>query len=285
MLDIIKDTLLDSVKLLPFLFLSYILIEYIEHKSSKKLSNALEKSGKFGPLVGSVLGCIPQCGFSVTASNLFSGRVITLGTLISVFLATSDEAIPVLLSTPSNFLLILKVLAIKFIAGFIIGTIVDIVMRKRNSISSSQIDEHIHSICKNCDCNHGILKSSIKHTFNIFIFVLIIAFVLNITIEVIGEDNLSKVLMTGSVFEPFIAALIGLIPNCASSVLLTQLHMAGNLSFSAMVAGLCSGAGIGLAVLFKSNKNLKENLFILLTVYLSGAFVGVLINFLRVIFL
>lgn len=278
MLDIIFDTILDSIKLLPFLFLSYLLIEFIEHKSSKKFENILEKSGKFGPVLGALLGCVPQCGFSVTASNLFSGRVITLGTLIAVFLSTSDEAIPVLLSNPGNIGIIFKILAIKVIAGLLIGIIIDLIIRKKHTLNHEEKNEHIHKMCEHCDCEHGIFKSTLKHTISIFIFILIIGFILNLVIYLIGEDNLSKILMNGTIFQPFISALIGLIPNCASSVLLAQLFMSGDLVFSSMIAGLCANAGLGLIVLFKTNKDFKGNVAILIITYLSGAFVGLLLQ-------
>ncbi|MEG2646073.1 MAG: putative manganese transporter [Clostridia bacterium] len=285
MLDIIIDTLIDSIKLLPFLFLSYLLIEFIEHKSSKKLGNILKNSGKFGPVIGSILGCVPQCGFSVTASNLFSGRVITLGTLIAVFLSTSDEAIPVLLSHPNNIGLIIKIILIKLVIGLVIGTLIDFIFRTKKSLTTDvkEANEHIHQMCSHCDCEHGIFKSAIKHTISIFLFIVIVAFVLNSIIAFIGEVNLSKILMLGSIFQPFIAGVIGLIPNCASSVILTELYLSGSLSIASLIAGLCAGSGLGIIVLFRVNKNLKENLKVLAIVYLSGVSVGILIQLIEMI--
>ena len=223
MKDIILDTLLDSLKMLPFLFLSYLIIEFIEHKSSKKIEKALKNSGKCGPIIGGILGIFPQCGFSVTAATLYASRVITLGTLVAVFLTTSDEAIPVLLSHPESMPILLKVIGLKLIIGVVIGFIIDLIFRKKHTPieEKEKTQEHIHSMCANCDCNHsGILKSSIKHTLNVFIFILIFAFILNTLIHYIGEEMLSKLLMSGSVFQPLVAGLIGLIPNCASSCLL-----------------------------------------------------------------
>ncbi len=282
MLDVIIDTLLDSIKLIPFLFLSYLLIEYIEHKSSKDLGKILTKSGKFGPSVGAILGLVPQCGFSVTASNLYAGRVITLGTLIAVFISTSDEAIPVLLSHPENYMDILKIISVKFIVAIISATIIDLIFRKKHTLNKDikDVREHMHEICSNCECEHKghILKPTIKHTINTFIFIIIVAFILNTAVYLIGEDNLSKLLMNGNILQPFISGIIGLIPNCASSVLLTELYISGNLSFASIIAGLCTGAGIGLAVLFKVNSNMKENIKILGLVYLIGCFAGLLIE-------
>lgn len=287
MLHIISHSFIDSLKLLPFLFLSYLLIEFIEHKSSKTLEKILKGSGKFGSIIGSVLGLVPQCGFSVTAANLFSGRVITVGTLIAVFLSTSDEAIPILLSHPDRASEILKVLVIKLLIGIVAGLTIDFIFRKRHNIKKNveELHEHVHKICSHCDCEHnkGILKPALKHTINIFIFIFIVTFVLNIAIHLIGEDNLSKVLLTGSMLQPFIAGIIGLIPNCASSVILTELYIAGNLSFGSMIAGLCTGAGIGIVVLFKANHNLKQNLKILGSIYGIGIISGIIINLISLI--
>ncbi len=282
MLDVILDTLIDSLKLLPFLFLSYLLIEFIEHKSSKTLEKILKNSGKFGSVIGSALGIVPQCGFSVTASNLYASRVITIGTLIAVFLSTSDEAIPVLLAHPNNASLIIKIIVFKFIIGIIAGLFIDFILRKKHNLNDEvqDVHEHMHEMCSHCDCKegHSILKPALKHTINIFIFILIVSFILNTIIYIIGDDRLSKILMNGSIFQPIISALIGLIPNCASSVLLTELYIAGNISFASIIAGLCSGAGIGMVVLFKVNHNVKENLKILVSVYGISCLFGIIIS-------
>ncbi len=284
MKDIILDTIFDSLKMLPFLFLSYLIIEYIEKKSSKKIQKLLSNSGKFGPIIGSLLGCLPQCGFSVTASNLYACRVISIGTLISVFLTTSDEAIPVLISNPGSIGVLLKIILIKLVIGIIFGFIIDYILRKKEKVDTKEVTEHIHHMCENCDCDHsGVFKSAIKHTINIFLFILIASFILNVVIWAIGDEMLSKILMSGTILQPFIASLIGLIPNCASSVLLTELYLSGNISFASIIAGLSSGSGIGLIVLLKENKNLKENLKILLSVYIIGTFTGLLIELIGII--
>lgn len=286
MLDVIKDTLIDSVKMLPFLFLSYLIIEFIEHKSSKKIEKILKNSGKFGPAIGAILGIFPQCGFSVTASTLYASRVITLGTLITVFLTTSDEAIPVLLTHPNSFPLMLKIIGLKFILGMCVGFIIDLIFRKKHTPKEDvkETEEHIHHMCEHCDCEHkGILRPALKHTIEVFIFILIFAFILNTAIYLIGEEMLSKILMSGSIFQPIIASLIGLIPNCASSVLLTELYLSGNISFASIIAGLSSGSGLGLVILFKENKNIKENLKILGIVYLIGVSIGLIIELIGII--
>lgn len=289
MLDIVFDTLIDGLKLLPFLFISYLIIEFIEHKASDKINKTLANSGKFGSVIGAILGCFPQCGFSGAASSLYSGRIITLGTLIAVFISTSDEAIPILISNPDNFLVILKILIIKIIIAILFGSIIDFIVNKKldkNKVEENR-SEHLKDMCShsNCNCeNEGILKPALKHTLNIFGFILAISFILNVVIWLIGEENLSYLLMHGSIFQPFIAGLIGLIPNCASSILLTELYISGNISFAAIIAGLCSGAGIGLIVLFKTNNNLKENLKIVGLLYAIGVISGLFIEVISSLF-
>ncbi len=287
MLDVLLDTVIDSIKLIPFLFLSYLLIEYIEHKSSKTLEKVLKNSGKFGPVIGAILGIVPQCGFSVTAANFFSSRVITVGTLIAVFLSTSDEAIPVFLSHPDKSFEIFKIIGVKLLIAIFAGIIIDFIFKKSHNIQNELKDAqaHMHAVCSHCDCEHqkGILIPTLRHTANIFIFILIVTFVLNTAIFLIGENNLSNILLSGNILQPFISGLIGLIPNCASSVLLTELYIAGNISFGSMISGLCTGAGIGLIVLFKMNNNLKQNLKVLASIYMIGSISGVIITLISLI--
>ena len=280
MLDVFIDALIDSLKILPFLFLSYLLIEYIEHKSSEKLEKALSTSGKYSKVVGSILGIIPQCGFSAVAANLFSSRVITIGTLVSVFLATSDEAIPVILTYPEKSKDLLLILGIKFIIAIIFGTIVDMIFTKKHTAEENSHDmhEHMHDMCKDCDCEHGILKSSIKHTIQIFLFLLIFSIIIGGFVELIGEERFSKVILSGSIFQPFITSIIGLIPNCASSILLSKLYVEGAISLGAIISGLSTGAGVGGILLIRTNKNMKENLKILGLVYVIGVFCGIVVD-------
>ena len=278
MIDIITETLIDSIKILPFLFLSYLLIEYIEHKSSHKLEKALSASGKYSKVVGSILGIIPQCGFSAVAANLFSSRVITIGTLVAVFLATSDEAIPILLTYPEKSKDLIMILVIKFIIAVVIDAILNLKKNKEAKFDNDEMHTHMHDICKDCDCDHGLLKSSIKHTLSIFLFLVVITFIINIAVELIGDENFSKIILSGSILQPFVASIIGLIPNCAASVLLSKLYVDGALSLGSIIAGLSTGAGVGGIILFKTNKNLKENLSILGLVYLIGAFCGIFID-------
>lgn len=280
MLDVFMDALIDSLKILPFLFLSYLLIEYIEHKSSEKLEKALSTSGKYSKVVGSILGIIPQCGFSAVAANLFSSRVITIGTLVSVFLATSDEAIPVILTYPEKSKDLLLILGIKFIIAIIFGTIVDMIFTKKHTIEENSHDmhEHMHDMCKDCDCEHGILRSSIKHTIQIFLFLLVFSIIIGGFVELIGEERFSKIILSGSIFQPFVTSIIGLIPNCASSILLSKLYVEGAISLGAIISGLSTGAGVGGILLIRTNKNMKENLKILGLVYVIGVFCGIIVD-------
>lgn len=279
MLDVIKDTVIDSLKLLPFLFLTFLLMEYFEHKMKNKSKKIVEKAGKFGPIIGSFLGVIPQCGFSVAATNLYATRIITLGTLISIYLSTSDEMLPILLSEKVEFGLIAEVLLIKIIVGIICGFIIDLVYRKKEKI---EIQEFCHD--KHCDCEHSILKSTLKHTFDIFMFILIISFVLNLAFSYLGEEVISSILMKNSIFGSFLTSLLGLIPNCFSSVLITQLYLKNTISFASMIGGLLTGSGVALLVLFRVNKDKKQNFRILLLLYLIGALTGLLISVFDMIF-
>ena len=280
MIDIIQDTLIDSVKLFPFLFVTYLILEFLEHKTGDKSKKIIKQSGKFGPILGSILGIFPQCGFSTAASNFYAGRIITIGTLIAVFLSTSDEMLPILISEQAPISLILKILLIKLIIGIIAGFIIDIILKllKKNNTSENEIEhlcEHEHCHCE----DENIFKSSLIHSIHIFIYILIITFVLNLIIYFIGEDNISAVLTSNTFFGPIIASLIGLIPNCASSVILTKLYLENVLSISTMISGLLVNAGVGLLVLFRVNKNLKENIFITILLYLIGVISGFILSF------
>lgn len=276
-LDVLIDTALDSLKMLPFLFIAFLILEAIEHRAGQKITRALAASGKAGPIIGSALGCIPQCGFSVFAANLYSGGIITLGTLLAVFLSTSDEAVIILLSKPDKGAEILKLILIKVAIGIISGYIIDLIMRRRpakpKNVEELCSSEHCH-----CHEHKGILYPAFLHTVKIFFFILIFTGILNFLIEFIGIEKLSSILLHDTFFQPFIAALIGLIPNCASSVMLTELYLNGAISFASIVSGLCSGAGIGLIVLFRANKNVKENLKIIGILYGISAVCGVLIE-------
>ena len=280
MLHILEHTLTDTIKILPFLLIAYLIMEYIEHKTTKKTKEAIKKSGKFGPLIGSILGAFPQCGFSVTATNLYAGRVITLGTLFAVYLSTSDEMLPILISEGVSGTLIFKILGIKILIGIIAGFIIDFIASKfyKNKIE----DSNIESICEHdhCHCEEGIWKSALKHTLNIFVFIFVISLILNGVIEFIGEEALYSLATSNQILSILIACLIGLIPNCASSVILTQLFLANVFSLPVMIGGLLVNAGVGLLVLFKVNHNQKENIKIVLCLYIIGVLSATVLQYL-----
>ena len=277
MLDVIKDAIVDSVKILPFLFITYLIMEYIEHKTSEKSKDMIKKSGKFGPLIGSLLGVFPQCGFSVSATNLYSARVITLGTLIAVYLSTSDEMLPIFISQSVPAITILKILGVKFVIGMIAGFIIDFVLKL---VNINKNEEKIIDICEkeHCHCEHGIIKSALKHTINIFLFIILISLIINIVIYFIGEDSIAGFLQNRPIIGPMISGIIGLIPNCAASVIITQMYLENVISFATLMSGLLVGAGVGLAVLFRINKGIKQNLFITLLLYLIGVTVGIIME-------
>lgn len=284
MLEIIEDTLIDSIKLIPFLFITYLIMEYIEHKTKDKTKEAIKKSGKFGPLIGGVLGIVPQCGFSVSATNLYAARVITLGTLLAVYLSTSDEMLPIFISEAVPVTTILKILGVKLLIGVIAGFIIDFVIRLVNK--GKQEEEKIIDLCEkeHCHCENGIIKSALKHTINIFIFILLFTFILNIIIYLIGEETIAGFLTNQPILGPVIAGIIGLIPNCASSVLLTQMYLENVISAATLISGLLVGAGVGLAVLFKTNKGIKQNLKITALLYVIGVVSGILIELIGIQF-
>ena len=282
MLEVLEDALIDSIKLLPFLFITYLIMEYIEHKTSDKAKKAIKKSGKFGPAIGAILGIFPQCGFSVSATNLYAARVITLGTLIAVYLSTSDEMLPIFISEAVPAITIIKILGIKLLIGMIAGFIIDSVLRLKNK----EQDEKIVDLCEkeHCHCEHGIVKSALKHTIHIFIFILLITLVINTIIYFIGEDTLANFIQLNPILGPIIAGLIGLIPNCAASVILTQLYLENVITAATMISGLLVGAGVGLAVLFKINKGIKENIKITALLYSIGVISGIIIELIGISF-
>lgn len=274
MREVTLETIVDSVKLVPFLFIAFLLIELFEHKFSKKSKETLKKSGKFGPVLGSLLGIVPQCGFSVLATNLYVTRIITLGTLFSVYLATSDEMLPLLIANKAPISLIVKILGIKLFLGMLFGFVIDLVIKKKDDLN--------YEIChdEHCHCKEGIVLASIKHTLNIFVFILICTFIINLVLEFLGGEYLEKLFLRDNIFGALLTSLIGLIPNCAASVVLTELFLSNAITFGALIGGLLAGAGVALLVLFKINKNKKENIKILIALYLIGAICGIIIDLL-----
>lgn len=325
MWEAILEAVIDSLKALPILLAVYLLVEFMEHKGGVKFEKMVSSSKKFGPLWGAGLGVVPQCGFSAVMADLFSKKMITIGTLFSVFIATSDEAFAILLSKPEKITSLLVLIGCKLLLAIIIGYALDLIFRKENknlvsdNIVHSEHFEHEHShshekkvemtMCEKCEleekscetCGHNhlhhhhelenekvekkskivwhIILQAVLHTLVIFAIIL----VTNVLIQVIlnlagGEDVLVKILGKNSWYQPLICALIGLIPNCAGSVVLANLYVDGLLSFSSCLGGLCTGAGVGLIILFKNKKNWKQNIFITIMLYLVGAVVGLIFN-------
>lgn len=291
-LEALKETGIDSIKLLPFLFLTYLLMEYIENRTSDQTKQVMRRSGKWGPVLGSVLGAVPQCGFSAAAANLYAGRVITMGTLIAVFLSTSDEMLPVFLSEAVPFPVIGKIILLKVVVGLLAGFLVDLTINRKSfwAVIHRKGDLRknnpfqIKEMCavQKCNCAGSLLKPALSHTLQVFLFLFLISFALELMIEGIGEESLKGFVMNEPIIGELLAGVIGLIPNCAASVVLTELYLEGAMSISALLSGLFVGAGVGLLVLFRVNKNRKDNLRILLTLYGLGVGFGILLGALQV---
>ena len=277
MLDVLLDALMDTLKLIPYLFVTFLLLEIIEHKFSKKSEKILENNKKFGPFIGGLLGGLPQCGFSAIASNLFSSKVITMGTVVAIFLATSDEMLPIMLGEKVDPKLMFGIVGFKVILGIIVGLIVDFIYKNK----TEKNHESIHHMCEHdhCDCDHSnVFVSSLLHTLKTVIFVLVANILIGIAIFYIGEDNISNLLLNHNILGYFISSLIGLIPNCAASVIITEVYLNKLISIGTLIAGLLTGAGLGILLLFKNNKNMKENLTILGIVYFVGVIAGIIID-------
>lgn len=257
-LDIVTDTTLDCLKMLPFLVVAFLVIEALEHYSSDFTAGILAKVGVAGPAVGALAGCIPQCGFSVMAANFYAGGVISVGTLLSVFIATSDEAVLIMMGNPDRIGDIGKLLAAKVVIAITAGYIVDIFLKNKVESKKSKTD-----FCKDCGCEKedaGIIRPAWNHTKKVLLYIFVFTGILNLCVELLGIDWLSAFLLGDTIFQPMIASIIGLIPNCAASVILTELYLSGAISFASVISGLCTGAGMGLVVLFRMNNNKRENI-------------------------
>jgi hypothetical protein len=279
--EILLHTLIDTAKLLPFLFLSYLLMEFLEHRSGNAAEGWLQRSGKIGPLFGGLCGILPQCGFSAAASGLYSGRIITVGTLLSVYLATSDEMLPILISHGADPLLILKLLGSKLLVGVVAGFAVDALYRLiRRRRHYPEQEPQIEELCEreHCRCEDHFALSALKHTLQIALFILLFNLLLNLVIHGVGEEKLGTLLSDLPVLGNVLAALVGLIPNCASSVVLTELYLASILPVGATLSGLLVNAGIGLVVLFRNNRPFSDSLRVLLLLLLIGISVGILVD-------
>ena len=284
MTEIIIDSVIDSIKLLPFLFLTYLFMEWLEHKTGSAARNTIRIAGKLGPVWGGLLGVIPQCGFSAAASSLFTGRVITVGTLIAVYLSTSDEMFPIMISNAVPAATIIKILACKAAIGIISGLVVEYVYIHVLKKQEKEMD--IHEICEEerCNCEHGLLSSALTHTLHVFVYIFLISLALNIIIGLVGEETLAGLFTGAPIVGELIAALVGLIPNCASSVVITQLYLEHIIGTGAMMAGLLVNAGVGILILFRLNHDRKQNFRIIGLLYGLGVFWGIIIELTGIVF-
>ncbi len=280
--EVVLDSLKDFGKLLPFLFLTYLFMEFLEHRAGGGMEKAIRRAGRVGPLLGGLLGVVPQCGFSAAASGLYAGRVISLGTLIAVYLSTSDEMLPILIAEGAEASVILKLLGIKLLIGVAAGFLIDLSLRLL--VKKKADDEHIHELCEHegCHCEEGILRSALHHTLHIGLFLLLIMLLLNAAVFFLGEVRSESVFSTVPVLGHLLAALVGLIPNCASSVLITKLYLEGVLSAGCMLSGLLVGTGVGLLVLFRVSRKKRDAFFVLLVLFGIGALAGMLLDLLGI---
>ena len=287
--DVLLDAFLDTLYLIPFLFVTYLLMEWLEHHMGERSQRSIQRAGIAGPVFGGLLGAIPQCGFSAAASTLYAGRVVTLGTLFAVYLSTSDEMLPIFIAEqvpPSTLFL---VLGSKIVIGIVFGFIVDAILRARRRMPEGP---HIHELCEqdHCHCEgeettrFPILKSAVIHTLQVTLFVFLISLALNIAFEAIGEDAIGEFLSANGVLAVLGAGVVGLIPNCAASVAIAQLYVDGMLSTGAMMAGLLSAAGVGLLVLLRSNRPARQNAMIVLTLLAVGIVCGLAFDALGIVF-
>ncbi len=272
----LEHTIEDSVFVIVVLFLTYLAMEYLEHHTGNKIQLWIRKAGRLGPVIGAVAGAVPQCGFSAAASNLYAGRVITMGTLIAIYLSTSDEMLPVMLSSQVPAETVLGILAVKLAVGIAAGFVIDLIFRNHH-----EEHMHIHEICEqeHCACEQGIFRSALKHTVQVGVFLLLISFILNLVLELLGENILAELLLNRPVAGPLVAGLVGLIPNCAASVVITELYLEELIGAGSMLAGLLVGAGVGLLVLFRVNHRRLENLKIAGILYLVGVTMGIVVEF------
>ncbi len=293
LLHALEHSLTETLKMLPFLIIAFAVLEIIEAKLEEKSSTAIQHAGKTGPALGALLGLIPQCGFSVIGSNFYAKRIISLGTLIAIYLSTSDEALLVMLTSGDQWVDLLLVIAFKFGIGITAGYVIDLVLRKAKQ--EPKECHHLHHHDDSCDdeeligedhcCSHTDWKAiaicTAKRTISVWIFLFVASVTWNWCIEAIVEVRLQKFMLTNSVFQPFLTALIGLIPNCAPSVILAEMYIGGTLSLGSVVAGLCTSAGVGLLVLFRVNRGIKSNILIVCLLYAISAFSGAVIQLIQ----
>ena len=280
---LLKHAFLDTLTLLPFLLVTYLIMEAIEYRASNKTVHAIEKAGAAGPLIGSLIGVVPQCGFSAAAATLWSGRVITVGTMIAVMLSTSDELLPIFIAEQAPLSQLLAILGTKVAVAIIAGFAVDLLLKALRFAGDGRV--HIHELCERehcgCDDKHagswlGVVKSALIHTLQISLFIFILTFLVGIAIEFVGEDALAEFMAGNPVLSVLASALVGLIPNCAASVVIAELFLNGTIGSAALLAGSLTSAGVGLLVLFRTNSRLGQNFLIVCALYVFGAIAGLI---------
>lgn len=310
-LDVLADCVVDTLKLIPFLLVTYLAMEALEHAAGNKVRGIVERAGHSGPVVGSLLGALPQCGFSAMAATLFAGRVVTAGTLVAVILSTSDEMIPVFVAHQEDPARMGSILLVKVVLGIVVGLGLDFALRASHHTGDGNV--HIHELCERehcrceeeeldeefggdcCGCDHGahvedhggdphghhhghgawgVVRCALVHTVQVTAFIFLITFVFGLVIEGVGEDAIGAILADHPVRATFLAALVGLIPNCGASVAISELFLDGTLATGPMIAGLLSSGGVGLLVLWRTNDNPRENLLITLLVYVAAVVAG-----------
>ena len=294
---VLMHAVTDTLRLVPFLFLTYLVMEYLEHKTQKTTQEMIRKAGKLGPLIGGIAGVFPQCGFSAAASSFYAGGVISVGTLMAVFLSTSDEMLPIFISESVELPVILKILGLKILIGAVSGFVLDILWRagsrkrkeyhEHRHIHKEHHEKDIHDLCEHehCHCEEGsILKSAVIHSLQITLFIFLVTLVIGFLVEVLGEDQIGAIIGSQPVLGVLLAGLVGMIPNCAGSVIITQMYLGRILGTGQMLAGLLAGAGVGILVLCRTNRGAKENLGIIGLLYGISVCWGILFEVLQIQF-
>ena len=286
----LADAIIDTVHMIPFLLVIFLLVELLERRFGKRMQHGIEKAAVAGPLLGALFGCIPQCGFSIIATALYTRKIVTLGTLLAVYLSTSDEAVPVILSQPEKAHLVAAILATKLVIAIVAGYLIDFIFKQKAPVHVHTEDDILDSSEDSGCCSHTItgyrawLKSlghTVTHTLKISLFVFLVTLGINYLVLIAGgEANLGRYLFAGSAIQPIITAVFGLIPNCASSVAITLAYLNGGLSFGSVISGLCTSAGLGLLVLVKENHDTRDVLRITGILVTVSAVSGIILQFL-----
>lgn len=278
------DALIDSAKMIPFLLFVYGVVEWLEYRYGASIRSKIQRAAKAGPVVGALFGCVPQCGFSVIASAMYTRRIITVGTLLAVFLSTSDEAVPVILAQPSKLHIIIPLLCTKLVIAVIAGYAVDLALRSYRKKIVASDPEELDEIHERGCCEHHVggegpgrelFLHPIIHTAKVFVFV----FLVSLALGFIGEERLARMLLQHSPLQPVLTALVGLIPNCAASVAITQVFLKGGISYGSAISGLCASGGLGVLVLLKENHNVRDTARVLGLLLGISVAVGIVIQY------